>query len=373
MIINRYLYKEIIGALLGVTLVLLLVFLSNQLVRYLGYAASGKLAVHFLLQLLGCEVPYLLALLLPLGLYLGIILAYGRLYADSELPVLHACGFSLTRLLKVTSLFALVITAVVIALTFWINPIIAAQKGKIIAEGMSRDNMLDMVMPGRFQVSSNGNRVVYVESVSKHRTQARNIFIAEQGKNTADDTHSNWTVVSAAEGSQVKDKNSPDRFVVAHDGYRYEGVPGQNDFKIIQFKKYYVRVPTILNTKRQAQESLPLKKLWEDYQKPENAAELQWRFAMPISAFLLALIAIPLSHVKPRAGRYSQIVPAVLVYVVYVNLLFLARNWIEQKTVSTALGMWWVHGIMIALAVVLLAVQSNWHVRYFKLLRVKRA
>ena len=89
-IISRYLLKEVLASLLAVTIVLLLIFLSNQLVRYLSYAASGKIAAHLVVQLMGFEIPYLLALLLPLGLYLGIILAFGRLYADSEMAVLNA-------------------------------------------------------------------------------------------------------------------------------------------------------------------------------------------------------------------------------------------------------------------------------------------
>ena len=113
MIISRYLMKEIFSALLAVTLVLLLIFLSNQLVRYLSYAASGKIAANIVLQLLGFEIPYLLALLLPLGLYLGIILAYGRLYVDSEMPVLNACGLGLKRLVKIA--FGVTIAVVVVA------------------------------------------------------------------------------------------------------------------------------------------------------------------------------------------------------------------------------------------------------------------
>ena len=74
---------------------------------------------------------------------------------------------------------------------------------------------------------------------------------------------------------------------------------------------------------------------------PAAAAELQWRFALPISVLMLALLAIPLSHVRPRQGRYSHILPAILIYIVYMNLLFIARNWVERngaRSVSLACG-----------------------------------
>lgn len=360
MIISRYLTKEVLGTLLAVTLVLLLVFLSQQLVRYLSYAASGKLGANILFQLMGFEIPYLLALLLPLGLYLGILLAYSRMYADNEMTVLHACGFSINRLVVITSSFTVVLALIVLVLTLWVNPWLAAQKDQLIAQSISTDNILDTLMPGRFQVSSDGRRVLYVERINRSRKQATNIFIADQGKPIEDGNVSSWTVVSAEHGSQMRDPESQDHFVVATDGFRYEGVPGQNDFKIIQFKKYAARMPQpIMTSKRQQEESVATRTLLKNYHDSESAAEVQWRFSMPISVLMLGLLAIPLSHIRPRRGRYSQLLPALLIYIVYVNTLFIARAWVEQKTLPIGLGMWWVHSIVFIIAGLLLLSQAG--------------
>ena len=368
MIISRYLTKEVFNTLLAVTFIILLIFLSNKLVRYLSYAAVGKVAPNIVLQLMGFEIPYLLALLLPLGLYLAILLAYGRLYADSELRVLHGCGLSVGRLIAITSMLALTITAIVVILTLWVNPWIATQKSKLIAYSLSTDNLLNNLMPGRFQVSPDGRRVFYVERISRNHKQANNIFIADQGKNPGPESYSSWTVVSAANGSHMKDHVTQDRFIVATDGYRYEGVPGQNDFKIIQFKKYAVRMPnTTMVSKRDEQEAISTAALWKNYQKPENASELQWRFSIPISALLLGLLAIPLSQVQPRHGRYSQLAPAILIYIVYMNMLFVARNWVEQKVLPISLGMWWVHGIVLVLVLAFVMIQSGWNIKNIRM------
>ncbi len=348
MILSRYLTREVFGSLCAVTFVLLLIFMSNQLVRYLSYAASGKLAANILLQLLGFEVPYLLALLLPLGLYLGIILAYGRMYADNEMSVIQAGGISEIRLMGITSLLTLFVTIVILILTVWINPLIMLKKEHTMTEGMSAENVLATLMPGRFQASSDGKRVVYVEYISRNRKAADNIFYADQVKPaTPDNLSGTWSVVSAAHGYQVKDHSNKQSFLVAEQGYRYEGVPGQNDYKIAQFKKYSVQIPeVIVGNKHQETESIPTSQLWKDYAKPTYAAELQWRLATPLSAFLLSLLAIPLSHVQPRQGRYSAILPAILIYILYINLLFVARNWIEQKFIPASVGLWGVHSIL---------------------------
>ncbi len=354
MIISRYLIKEVFHTLLAVTFVLLLVFISQQLVRYLSYAASGKIAANILLQIVGFEIPYLLALLLPLGLFLGIILTYGRLYTDNELRVLHACGLSIKRLIMITGTLAALIALVVGILMLWVNPTIAENKQKILTSG-SADNLLDTLMPGRFQVTSDGKRVAYVEKISRNRKEADNIFIAEQEKNAVDMTGTPWIVLSAKNGYQMIDSQTQEAFVVATNGYRYAGTPGQNDYRIIQFEKYAIKTPdTNLNTQRQIDEAIPTKKLIKTYHDPNSASELQWRFAIPFSAFLLALMAIPLSQVKPRQGRYTMLLPAVLIYVAYMNLLFAGRNLIEQKTVSVLMGLWWVHLIALVLIIGLL-------------------
>lgn len=361
MIISRYLIKEVLDTLLAVTAVLLLIVLSNQLVRYLSYAASGKIGTNILLQLLGFETPPLIAILLPLGFYLGIMLAYGRLYADNEMSVLNACGFSTRRLLSVTSLFAVLVTLTVVALTLWLNPIVAAKKQRVMAQ----DNIINTLQSGRFHVINGGKRVIYVEKISRDRKEASNIFIAERRDNA---THKDdqWIVLSANQGYQMKEPVTRDRFIVAADGYRYDGVPGQNNYKIVEFGKYAVRLALAgMENKRQREEVLPTAQLWKEYQNPDYAAELQWRISLPISAFLLALMAIPFSHVKPRQGRYSLLLPAILIYVIYVNMMFVARNWVEQEIVSVDFGMWWVHGIMFVLAMILILLQSRANLRAY--------
>lgn len=354
MIISRYLIKEVLTALLAVTFVLLLIFISQTLVRYLSYAASGKIAANILLQIVGFEIPNLLALLLPLGLFLGVMLVFGRLYADNELRVMHACGLSIKQLILMTSTLAIAVTLVVGYLMLWVNPTIAADKQKVLTSG-SADNLLDTLMPGRFQVSSDGKRVAYVEKISRNRKEADNIFIAEQEKNAVDMTGTPWIVLSAKNGYQMIDPDSKEPFVIATEGYRYAGTPGQNDYRIIQFQKYALRTPdTTLNTQRLIQQAISTSNLIRNYHNVDNASELQWRISIPFSAFLLLLLAIPLSHVKPRQGRYAMLLPAILIYVVYMNLLFAGRNLIEQKMVSIWIGLWWVHLLAFILIIGLL-------------------
>ena len=98
----------------------------------------------------------------------------------------------------------------------------------------------------------------------------------------------------------------------------------------------------------------------------ELIAELQWRLGVPISTIILAILAVPLSRSQPRAGRYGRLAIGLLVFIIYLNMMSAAKAWVEQGTISPALGIWWVHGAMLTFAMMLLAVQNGYHKRLFR-------
>lgn len=360
MIITRYLTREVLGALFVVTLVLLLAFLSQQVVRYLNYVAVGKIPTSVLFQLVSFEIPYLLAFLLPLGLFLGILLTYGRLYADNEMAILQMSGFGRRRVLRLTAFIACLVGAIVFVLMCWVNPFISAERQQLMESDEATVHLVQTMMPGRFQASPDGAHVMYVEKLSRDRQRAQNVFLAQAKKATQPDGRESWMLVLANQGYQTKDKESNSQFFVMENGYRYEGNPGENDYRIIQFKRYSVRIPqNDLRISHQEDETLSLKQLWQDYNNPKRAAELQWRISIALSALLLALLAVPFSLVRPRKSRYLMLLPAILVYIVYTNLLFIARRWVEQGSVPIAIGMWWVHGLLLLIVLGALYLSSR--------------
>ena len=362
MIIQRYLTKEVLYSLTAVITVLMLAFLSQQVVRYLNYVAIGKIPTGVLLELVSFEVPYLLAILLPLSLFLGILLAYGRMYADQEMAILEMSGFGSMHLLRLTAMIALMVSAVVLVLMLWVNPWISLKRQEVMSSDEATLHMIETLMPGRFQVSPDGAHVMYVENLSRDHKRAQNVFIAQQKKDPDSSDQNQWTLIFAEQGYQAKLKNIAEPFFVTTDGYRYEGTPGQNDYKIIKYKSYAIRLPQpdsrLIHPENEA---LPVAALWSDYGHPKRAAELQWRVSVAISVLVLALFAAPLSAVRPRKSRFFILLPAVLVYIIYFNLLVMARHWVEQGTVMPMLGMWWVHAFMLLLvSAVLFARSRQW-------------
>ncbi len=351
MILFRYLAKEIYTALLAVTLVLVLVFLSNQIVHYLSYAASGKIAASVVLRLIALQLPYLLGLMMPIGLFFGILLALGRLYIDGEMTVLFACGMSGGQLLRKVFVISTVVVMLIAMLTMWVNPVIAARKDRLVSTDAPENALLQTLIPGRFMTSSDGRRVFYVEDVGRDHLEANDLFIAEMPSD--DDADKAWTVVSARSGHQSTNLNTGAQFIVAKEGYRYQGVPGQKDFVIVKFSKYGAKVdqvtPTIVRLQEDAK---PTAELWHSNER-DDIAELQWRISIPLVALVFIFLGVPLSRVRPRQGRYVQLLPAIIICMVYVNLLFMARAWLERGLLPAWFGLWWVHVIFAAIAFVL--------------------
>jgi lipopolysaccharide export system permease protein len=361
-IIARYLSREVIHTLLGVTLILLLAILSQQMVRYLNYIAIGKIPTNVLLQLVSFEAPYILSILLPLGLYLAILLAYGRFYADNEMAILQMVGFRQRRLLSLTGFIAFFVASLVLVLVMWVNPFISAKREHLMASDEATLHLVQTLIPGRFQVSPDGKHVMYVEKLSRDHLRAGNVFLAQEKKTKVNDEmgQNEWMLVLAGLGYQMKEAKTGDQFFVTEDGYRYEGIPGHNDYKIIQFKKYSVRIPEIHNhNTHEENATLSLLQLWHEYSSPKRAAELQWRFSLVIATLLLAMLAVPLSSVKPRKSRYLTLIPAILIYIVYIQLLYLAKYWLEEGMMPISIGVWWVHGVMFLFVMSVILISSK--------------
>jgi lipopolysaccharide export system permease protein len=349
-IIFRYLAKEVYTTLLVITGILLLTFMSNAFVRYLTRAASGKLSGGMVLKIIAIQVPTLVGLLLPVGLFLAFLLVYGRLYAESEMTVLTACGMSRFQLLQRSLWISLLIILLDVVFVFSLSPKLAAYQHDLLLAS-AEETMIQTIQPGRFQVANKGSDVFYIESVNRKGDKLKNIFVAQKKKAKAGDDKAVWNVLSAESGYSYRDVKTDQSYVIAQKGYRYFGVPGQKDFKIMRFSEYGARIEGASKTSSDDEATLPTSRLWrESYHNLKAMAELQWRISIPLSIPILTLLAVPLSRVKPREGRYAQLLPAILIYAIYANMMFVAKSWIVHGKISPIVGMGWLHVLLLFVA-----------------------
>lgn len=344
MIFMRSTLREFAATGVGVFTILLVITFSSQLIRLLGSAARGRIPADAVVTLMGFSALGYLSVLLSATLYLAVLLAMTRAYRDSEMVVWQSSGLGLLSWARPVMLFALPIVLSVGVLSLYLTPWAVTKAEQYRHQLENRDDV-SAIAPGMFKETRNGERVFFVEKLSTDLTQIANVFVhtMQDGKQG----------VMVASRGYVDTTSEGDRYLVMLDGRRYEGTPGQPDYRVVSFERYAVLVEReegkrfMPSQKSQSTEALL------SQPTPVHLAELAFRIGLPISSIVLAFMAIPMSAVNPRTGRFANIIMAVPVFMIYSNLVSMSQAWIAQEKVPAGIGMWGVHAVMIAVLLVL--------------------
>lgn len=357
-ILDRYIFREIASTWLAVTMVLMLILLTNQFARVLGDVAKGKLPRDAAFDVIGLSAAQYLTILVPIGLFLAVMLALGRLYRDSEMPAMLACRVGPSGVYRPLTWLLVPLAAGVAWLSTDIAPKALQAVDRIGAEAR-READLASIEAGRFTAIGPDNAVVYGERVRSSGVMD-NVFMQRR---TADGI---VEVVVAKRGEQVESDDPDVRYLVLYDGRRYEGIPGTTEFRVVEFAEHGIpyRLPS-LDPPEPTPRAMSFAQLLQS-DDLEHVAELQWRISIPLATILLSILAVPLSRTQPRAGRYGRLAIGLLVFIIYLNLLSAAKAWIEQAAIAPAIGLWWVHAAVLLFALGLLGFQSSVHRRLFR-------
>ncbi len=356
-ILDRYLIKEMLVTWVAVTVVLLVIMIGDVLARSLRSVTDGAITPDTLMILVGIKSISLLVTLIPLGLYLGILLAHGRFYRDNEITVMQACGSGWLDLLRPTAVVGLLGAILITLLTVYASPW-SARYEQQLKQDLKEQSALSILTPGKFVESSDGNTVLFVRDTTADRSQFNDVFMYRQRQDQLP------AVDIARIASYQRDAESGNEYLIFTDGQTTIGNPGDAEYTVTQFKRQGV-----LRPKQGAEEprlrikGKTLSQLWQSSENAERA-ELQWRISIPLAALILALLAVPLSYTSPREGRFGKIAIAILIYIPYANLLVLMRKWIASGTVPSWIGLWPIHILVLCLILYLLLKRVGW--RWFR-------
>ncbi len=343
--LNRHVFVETAQTWLGVTGVLLFILISNQFARVLGDAAKDKIPKDAVFSVIGLTALQYLTIIVPFGIFLAIMLAQARLYRDSEMPAMMACGVSPGSLYWPIGWLSVPLAVSVGYLALSVGPAAILEVERIGAEAQRKVD-LSSIEPGRFVETGGNGAVIYAESVASDGALSR-VFVQRRLPGGAIE------LVTAERGTQKVSADTATRVIVLENGQRYEGVPGSSEFRRIRFAEHGIpyELPEVRAPEPEP-ESMTVQQLF-DQRSPEAIAELQWRASIPLSVLVLTFLAVPLARSQPRQGRYGKLAFGVLIYIIYFNLLGAAKVWVEQGKVSPLLGLWWVHALIVVLALAL--------------------
>jgi lipopolysaccharide export system permease protein len=334
MIFHRAALREFTQTAVAVFVALFAVLLTTQLIRLLGQAAGGKIASEAVAALLGFAAINYLPVVLSLTSFIAILLTLSRAYRDSEMAVWFSSGLSLTAWVRPVLKFALPLVLAIAVLSIFLSPW-ALTKSSEYRQHMDQREDASQVAPGAFNESAVADRVFFVEQVAGEENRVKNVFISSV-------QHGRLGIMAAAFGHSETMPNG-DQFLVLERGRRYEGTAGTPEYRVMQFDRYAVR--TEVKEERGIEVSAKNLPVWELVLNPTpaNLGELLWRVGIPLAALNLALLAIPLSFVNPRAGRTNNLIFALLTYMIYSNLISVSQAWVMQGKLAFGVGVWAVH------------------------------
>ena len=261
------------------------------------------------------------------------------------MTALFAAGIGPFHVLGSVLSLAVLVAALQAFLSLQLAPWAEEQAQRISEDAATRSGIKGL-SPGRFREMESGVGVIYAEMLDESSNKMINLFVQKREGNK-------HTVIKASSGYEKTD-NKNNRYVILENGYRYEGQPGQEGYAIISFKKHGLLV------KQASTDELELRKkavkssvLWRS-NNIEDKAEVQWRISSALLCITLAMLAVPLSQTTPRQGRYAKLVLAILFYLVFTNLISVARTWLFKGEISQYVGLWWVHGLIVITAILFL-------------------
>ena len=331
MLFRRSLLQELIITAAGSFLILVGIVIAQRAGYLVQLAAKGILPNDAITTMLGFNMVKFLPMLLSLTLFLAVMMTLSRWYRDSEMVVWLSSGISINNLIRPVFIFIMPIIVLIFILSLFIMPW-ATDKGEDYRMELKSRDDLASISPGVFKESANTDRVFFIESFDELGNVVKNVFVQSL-------QHQKLGIVVAAQGSRVTEKNG-DKFLVMQNGRRYQGERGTAEFSTTQFGEYAIRVEAV-EVKRDPNvtQAKTTKELLQN-SSSNDAAELQWRLAIPISAFILALLAIPLSSLDPRAGRSANFALALVIYIVYNNMLSIMQAWVAHGKVNATVGLW---------------------------------
>jgi lipopolysaccharide export system permease protein len=342
--VQRYVLREVVQTWLAVTGVLVAILVSNQLSRVLGQAADNQYGRGVVFDLIALGAIMNLSVIVPVGLLLAVVLTLGRMYHDSEMAALQACGFGPSRLLVPLFCFAALIAVGLAWLSFVQVPRADGQV-QLLRQSAIKEAQFGQLDAGKFRAFSGGDAVFYAERVDQEGV-LHNVFVQRESAGRIE-------LALAETATYTKVSSGGMHLVTLFNGRRYEGVPGKDDFRVIEFREHGIPIQTPEDVRGPLDpDTKPTRELLGS-SDPADIAQLQARASTPLMALVLTLVAVPLAKLRPRQGRYARVGFAIVVYFVYSNLLSAAKIWVEKSNVPPAIGVWWVHAVVLVLGLFL--------------------
>ncbi len=321
-ILSKYIARDIVAAIVSVAIVLLLIILGKLFIQLLGEVLEGDLTANMLGTVLLLGIIRYLVILLPFSLFIAIIMVLSRMHKDSEINAAMAGGASNRDFIHAVMMIGLPVIIVLYLLVSYVSPW-AHRLAEVIESVTEQSMVLGQLSPGKFFELESTGWVVYAEKENVQDGTLHNVFLQRNvdGK----------LVVEIAQRASMQQSSDLAQTFVLYDGKTIEGLPGNAEYAISTYQEHHINPPrTDFSSEADKAKYQNIHSLFALHDA-SYLAELLQRGSIILSTFLLMLLAIPISKVAPNSGRFSRLAFAVVIYILYLNLVIVACSWIKKQ------------------------------------------
>lgn len=364
MILRRYITREIYFSLLGIVGTLMLIIFINQVTQLLKEAALGNMTIRTVWQVAFLELFPIITYVLPLGFFLSILIVIGRLYRDSELVVMTACGLSLWKQFSIVGGIAIIVSIFSGFLSLYLNPM-TVTAFKTLKDQSGAQFQISTLSPHRIKPLGDGS-AVYVTDANHRDNTVKNVFLVQKKKH---EHRVEWDITNAERGGQQTIYKNMSPYIILQNGNRYLLNSQTRALTHDQFTQFGFNIQSLTANQDKHEKKIHIDgvstiKLMHMHGDLDAIAELQLRFSVPLAVLISSLLAVTFSEVNPRRASSLYIIPAIATFAVYMILIYLCKGWVSDGKIVPWIGSWWVHILMIFFTLILISVRTQWLKRW---------
>ena len=358
-ILSKSLNIEVFRSSIGVLLVFFLLVVGSRIVGYFEQAAEGNIDPGIILSVIALRFPDFITLLIPLSFFLGLLITIGRLNSEGEIHGYFSAGLSKFNLIKFLLPQAFIYFFITLVLSLYIAPYTKNLSKELLVID-SFEEQIDAIQSDEI-VSLDDGGFLYVQTADEGLLKGVKLFQVDEDNS--------FIVISDELLTTEKDKTIE---LNLKNGSFYGGLFSETSKIISNFNNFNFEIDKNISQSN----DLSLTKLF-DYSLASDQATFQWNISIPITILILLLYGIYISSSKLREGKFSFMLPGMLIYVSYLSLLILAREFISDNP-GSIFNLWFIHGLfvlflllytyrekIIFLSFANMTIQENINFRYF--------
>jgi len=360
MILHKHVLTEILKTSNAILIGLLVIFLSMRLATSFADAASGSIAAQYVLKIVALKMLVSMQNLIPMSVFLGSYTVITALQKHSELVSMKANGISHLSILSTVSALSGATALVVALMTCVITPIAELKLVELKDLG-KRTSTISNLSPGVFKKFAGGDKVFFAQEEAADKAFLKDVFVH-------DDTQPNDAAMVAKRSYILSDPKTGKKSAVFEEGTNYQGASGRLDYVVTDFKRYSVKIKLAGTTDVSRYHTFVPTVDLIGSKESSHAAELHWRLALPVFAFLVPLIGLLIALKQQSGYWYLGLVTALGVYFSYLNTLGVFKALVKKGDISAVLSFASVHLFFCTLLVLLYLNLEN----RFRFVRIRK-